>query len=257
MYIEYSKVNFSGTTNISKNAGNGGGMYIEQSKVNFSGTTIISKNTGEVGGGLRIGSGSSVLFTGYTLFDSNRGSRGGAIYSYYDSEIETGLNDITISFSQSVEFTHNMADRDGGAIFSAQTNITFNKWSMVTFSYNSAKFGGAIYLLQCSVTHTAFDGNRGFNGSVIDSGHGNDFTLSHSVIIFTHNIADRDGGAIFARKTNITFRSMVIFSYNSAENGSGGAINVLGQRSILDISWRNSPKHFSQPCHQIWRWYIP
>ena len=85
---------------------------------------------------------SNISFTGYTLFHNNSGLKGSAIVS---NEGSMSFNGITI-------FTNNTAtgDSGGGALNAMRSEITMK--GNVTFSFNSAKNGGAMWLDRTSLT---------------------------------------------------------------------------------------------------------
>lgn len=157
---------------------------LENNKLNFSGTTNFS---GKFGGGIKIASRNSMLyFTDYTVFDSNGAFIGGAIYSLYETKL---------MFSGFVLFTHNTADRDGGALYALGTDIIIKNGNILSFVHNSAENGGAMYLN--SATFLIF--STWVNVST------------------SHNRASRYGGAIFYEVAAISTQCNYADSSDQAE----------------------------------------
>ena len=128
--VIHSKVDFSGTVNISRSIG-GAGLYSLQSNIVFRDNTVIYDN---VEGGINSIE-SSLQFAGNTLFCNNHGFQGGAIHT------EKG----DIGFSMNTTFLNNTAKTKGGALYLYGTNVSIG--GAITFTSNSAQYGGAIYLL--------------------------------------------------------------------------------------------------------------
>ena len=117
-------------------------LCIEKRNAIFSGRINISNNTGTEGGGIKvIYEDSHLNFTGSTVLYGNKAGLGGAIYSQFG----TG-----ITFSGDTLFSHNTADTNGGALYSANTNIIFDHNSVLSFKWNTAENGGAMYLSSAS-----------------------------------------------------------------------------------------------------------
>ena len=76
------------------------------------------------------------LATGRAFFGGNSAVYGGAIYSFYET---------TLHFGESVKFTRNVAEKDGGGIYALGTDIVFEEGSTASFNSNSAMNGGALY----------------------------------------------------------------------------------------------------------------
>ena len=131
-------------------------LCISQSSVTISGRTNISNNSGTQGGGITVIRGGGIesnnlIFRGRLMFDGNKAELGGAIYLPFGSQLQ---------LSESVLFTHNTADRDGGAIYAQQTSISL--YNYTSFKCNIAENGGAIYL----TTASFLTFNRGVNLSL-------------------------------------------------------------------------------------------
>ena len=87
----------------------------------------------------------------------------------------------------------------GGGIYSGASNLLFEGYSL--FHSNNASMGGALHLLQGTVT---------FNG----------------ITTFTHNTATTKGGAVYAFRTEINIPHEINFTSNSAQ--TGGAVYLDG-----------------------------
>ena len=132
---------FLGNNSIVNNIGRfgGGGITTVDSAVSFIGNTSFCNNIGRSGGGAIYSLYSTVSLIWYTSFCNNSGPVGGAILT------ERG----TLQLSIYTAITNNVATTYGGGIFASGTAIKFEssiRVVMVTFSFNSAESGGAMYL---------------------------------------------------------------------------------------------------------------
>lgn len=122
------------STDVQGNSGSA--LCVLDATVAFIGVSKIEDNTGRTGGAIYSRS-SSLFFTGKTLFSNNSGSIGGAIYSLFGT---------TLTFNESIVFTHNTVDADGGALYVIGTKIILWYGTSMKFEFNSARNGGVIYL---------------------------------------------------------------------------------------------------------------
>ena len=121
--------------NISAIGNSNSAMCISQSNVTFVKTKICN-NSGDKGGGIKVTQISNLKFGGQLIFDGNKAELGGAIYLPFGTKLLIIGN---------VLFTHNRADKDGGAIYAQQTNISINNYmNRISFVNNTAENGGAI-----------------------------------------------------------------------------------------------------------------
>ena len=165
--------------------GNSNSALCMQSNVIFSGRINISNNTGTEGGGIKVTTRNTQLyFTGSTVLYGNKAGLGGAIYSPFGTEL---------TFSGDTLFSHNTGDTNGGAIYSEYTNITFDLNSALSFKWNTAENGGAMYLR--SASFLTF--NRGVN------------------ISMSYNHATKYGGGIY----NEDIASAAQCSYDGSDAG--------------------------------------
>lgn len=186
--------------------------------------------------------------------EDNLASYGGAIYNARELNIQGGT------------IANNIATAYGGAIFSANTgsaityigssedDITENK---IFFNGNSAKGGGAIYMLYNCATviygNTVFDSNNaevaydgkesiGLNGGAICST--GELVIYHAE--FKNNNARYYGGAVYAAYTNedkvprVNDIKSAVFENNTAKGG--GAIMISGTKLTLGNVNANSNK---------------
>ena len=152
MYIYESNIKVKencslGFYNNKANNGNGGAMFANYySNVTFakgSASTFHNNMTSDNGGAFFAGYYSGAIYTenSTSTFIGNIARLGGAVFII--------LSDMRIQGSSSVNFTNNVALRDGGAIYlSDDSNFTHLNNANVTFYHNTAEdFGGAIYVL--------------------------------------------------------------------------------------------------------------
>ena len=125
----------------------GGAIHFEtNSQGIFEGTaslSFFSNSATKSGGAMYLGNNVSLSFDNGNpintskMFSKNSAETGGAIF-LINSEIEFDNN--------SVIFDNNTARQDGGAIYSDQSNLSFNNDCNIKFSNNRAnEYGGAIY----------------------------------------------------------------------------------------------------------------
>ena len=163
-YFVWGYVHFRNLTAI---ANSNCALCLYECRLNFTGATTISRNigTGNNGGGITSHN-SHLIFADHTVFDSNIASFGGAI---------SIPNNATLEFSGDTIFKHNRAEMDGGAIFSIGARIKFLDNNEISFMYNSARNGGAMYLNSFTF-----------------------LTFSQKVTLLTsHNVAAKYGGGIY------------------------------------------------------------
>lgn len=152
----------------------------ENAAVSLLGFSNFTENTASsLGGAININNG-NLIMSGESMFSGNEASYGGAIYTVFDRTINILGPEPTLSFEGNIIFTHNKANVDGGAICSLGINIIFeNDTKNVSFEYNSAENGGAMYLK---------------SGTML--------ILRYDVEVYTsHNYASKRGGGIYYQDT--------------------------------------------------------
>ena len=167
-FYSYSFITFLNSTvtfNNNKATQNGGAVYLQRnSNVTFEGTLtiIFHDNEATLGGAINCNSNSDITSKGKPniTFSFNTANLGGAIY--------TMTSNITIADNSKLEFTHNIALQDGGALFlDKQFRVILTGDAEITFSFNTASdYGGAIYsrvdqsVINFNVTNINFYNNH-------------------------------------------------------------------------------------------------
>jgi predicted outer membrane repeat protein len=125
----------------------------------------------------------------------------------------------------------------GGGIYNSGTLEVVN----VTFSGNSAEFGGAIYtsgFANTTVTNSTFSGNSASWGGGIDNSPFPDYTTTVTNSTFSNNSADFDGGGIVndgpLKVINTTF------SHNSTRFGGAGIDNSHAPFEVTNSTFSNN-----------------
>lgn len=208
----------------------GGAISLLESKLNLNGSTVFSHNRAvttesllvcseyqdmlsESGGA--ISSASSTLLIKDSSFVNNTAQySGGAIDAYQTYARILG----------SSSFHSNTGGAYGGAI--SVDSLTLNCYGNLSFVYNSADDGGAMYVRQAEVT--------------IDS---NDILVYSNVdiVLFCKNTTTlHEGGSIGSVSSNITLKGTIHFVENEAINGGAIALfdsSKLNLRPPLNISF--------------------
>ncbi|WP_409199329.1 hypothetical protein [Methanobrevibacter sp. DSM 116169] len=208
--IDYEFVNFliNGTNLFSENfANNGGAIYNFYSDIEIINGIFESNNAFENGGAIYNDYGDVGLID--VNFNDNFALNGGAIYNlgYYDRYDDDYLGKIFILNSN---FTNNIADENGGAIF----NNGFMEIDNILFEDNLANLnGGAIY-------------NNGFEDQYND--HYSELYIYESKFLNNNAI---NGSAIY----NNDFCDLLI--YDSIFNGTSYLIYNNGNNDTGDYAW--------------------
>lgn len=149
--------------------------------------SLFEGNAGIFGGAISVLD--SYLILSNTTFAKNVAHLGGAVY----------CNSITLLIS-STHFLHNSAISNswGGAIFMFSSHLIVS--DNVTFSCNTASFGGGIFLQ--------------YNSTV---------TIDGKAVLFSTNVADYGGGIYMKEQSHIKGSSSAVqFISNRAEKFGGG-----------------------------------
>jgi predicted outer membrane repeat protein len=197
----------------------------------------------ESGGAIHIGEGMKVTFT-KAYFSKNKANfSGGAIYSRGNEKVRNIL-----VFNKESNFTSNendgvktdiMDESDGGAIYSINSDLTFNGITYFSKNQNLGLSGGAIYakasnlIFEKSVIFSD-NGSGRQGGAITYSGDRGDSLVFEEKVDFTNNKVDGIGGALcfMGNGGKINFKKEVIF-YNNISNNGGGAINGSGNNLSL------------------------
>lgn len=178
VYKEY-RVTFVNTSIIENS---GSAVCIFDGNVTFTGTTQIIRNSALSGGGIKSRD-SFLTFAGVTIIKANSAPTGGAI-----SCTQGG-----VTFRDSVQFVHNRADSEGGAIYALGSNIVFKDKGV--FDSNSAMNGGVMY----------------FGSSAI-------LTMSFSTKLYAiNNSAAENGGVIYLKDTPTLIQCYFKFTLGSRD----------------------------------------
>ena len=139
-----------------------------------------------------------------------------------------------------VSMTANRAERFGGAIFAADSNVTINNASEYTsfnnvdklrIGHNTANYGGAIYTTKGSLQILA--GLFNYNEASVSGGSiyaANDVTVT---AVFENDFAGENGGSVYSN-ADLTITDSRF--YSNFGQGSGGAVYAIKG----DVTARNS-----------------
>ena len=174
IYIESGDLNLINSNFISGGAIFGGAIYAELSNVTMNsnsshnGQVIFSENRSRRGGALFLYRTTAVFKE--TVVEHNSAGLGGGIFSIKSSlnftristnlfignnasgdggAIWLGFEKMALSRYTNTSFINNKARSDGGALYGSNANMEFN--GSITFSNNSAKRGGGMFLLSVTL----------------------------------------------------------------------------------------------------------
>lgn len=204
-----SNVFWDGNATFTSNSGFlGGAIAMEKwSNISWKGETVFMDNDAiHWGGGVYVQDYSTISWTGNTTFLNNSGSDGGGLM-IFNSSVGTWSGDTT--------FARNMgSDGGGGLNVNSDSNAS---WTGVTsFIGNMGKRGGAMFVWNSNLAWT-------------------------ESTTFADNVADLDGGAVYATiEADIRCQGSTAFLNNTAATGNGGALSVHGSTinrgSYVEIS---------------------
>ena len=238
-------------------------VYTINQKLYFTGRILFQRNIAKDGAGIHINDHSTVLFgdnSNVTFLQNTADENGGAVFSSNNSIVVFDKNskvmftsnrakfgtvyseaksNVTFKANCKVIFDRNSALSRGGAVFSTDSNISFENNAYTEFNNNDAKnryySGGAIY---AKYTHLSFEGssmtkfsnNTGYDGGAISAYDDSHVSFEdNSTTEFSNNKADYVGGAIDAVSgSHVSFEdnSTTEFSNNRADD-DGGAIHAV------------------------------
>ena len=272
--VAFHNTNFHGQAIASNMLG--GAVYINHSQVLIVNSTFRD-NTGLYGGAIHASGGSIITLDGNSFFNNNARYSGGAIF------VNESLLILKLSGNSLV---YNSAEESGGALYLLNSKIHTHKEDSIKaefdcrtlpdvaktyvtrFSYNDAKFGGAMHLVQSSVSLgdfpiLIFHNNSAEVGGAITStrsnvsvssknlcisknsvnksggayfGHQSSLSLGSDNGYFDSNYALGIGGAIVCDEGRLYIRGSVSFVSNRAEYGAGGAILVNRTDMIINAT---------------------
>ena len=228
----------------------GATIYMVNYKLYLSGKILFLNNTAKDGAGIYIREHATVIFernSDVAFVQNSANSRGGAIYISPYGNI--------FFYNSFAVFTNNSAELGGGAIYIQYNSIiSFKGNSTSKFTYNKARYGGAVWCISNSIhfqdiSTTKFTNNIAeYGGAICIYGYFSPdwnyiYFKDNSTTQFTSNNADY-GGAIFHFYNNmISFKdnSTTQFANNNAEI-NGGAIYNYGSinRSLHTINFEDN-----------------
>ena len=206
---ERAVTTFQNNTNIF--AGGGAISLGGESTISFGGVTYIRNNTAVASGGALYAVGESKIYftadSSTVSEDNESDTTGGAMALITITSFELH-EDMT-----KLDFTGNSAGIAGGAVY--QSSITIGlSFVGVSFNFNSAPIGGAVYSLACST----------------DTGTYTQSKTSYVDCHFYGNTATTSGGAIESVAGRDLFEN-TMFESNTAE-GVGGALRLAGTSTV-------------------------
>ena len=243
----------------------GGALFLNAGRYTSNKSIFFANNSSQNGSALSISS-SLVRFDG-DLFQNNIGEQRSlnSRTGFQDSTLQlidahgicsnltfienTGslyLFYSTLNFTDLVIFKGN-SGITGGAITLIQSTVFLEHSSWVTVAYNTASYGGGMFLSQSKLNvqthHLLIDNNtaKRFGGGVY--GYQSQLTIVGSQIsdltLFTRNFAPQ-GGALFAVASSLfIFHGSVVFLNNEALRGGAVALSesskIYIQKTVRDI----------------------
>ena len=251
-YFTNSTIRFKDTSMISfynNNARQNGGVgcFSLYSKGIFEGNTTIKfdNNIAELNAGVLYSIQSKILFKGNSVLKLTYNkvtSNGGAFYFDYNS-------DVFFSQFSNITFSHNSALYGGAVSANDHSKITVTGNSMLSFVNNEAsQSGGAGYFsYYCNVimeqdAMVTFDNNKALQGGALCFNNKTSFlSKEHSTTLFYNNLATVGGGSA-AVLTNSTFtlQDDVTINFINSHAQYGGAIFLDTSAVMVNSSDKNS-----------------
>ncbi|MBQ7576984.1 MAG: Ig-like domain-containing protein [Synergistaceae bacterium] len=242
-------------------ANDGGAIYSESANIDIADVNISTRNTATNGRGGFAASNYGTITVNNSSFSNQLASSGGALSanilnitssdftSNTSTAKETNTNKgggavsvITSSggslILNSVRFTSNTANYNGGAIFTNNADVTAENVYLTAnkTAQTSNNHGGAMSLEGSgtkSLTQVTFAENESYSGGAV-YGYG---ALNITESYFRDNHAVSEGGAIYYNQTggtnNFSLASSM-FSSNAATAGRGGAIFVYADSTSIE-----------------------
>ncbi|MBQ7154629.1 MAG: hypothetical protein IJR85_03610 [Synergistaceae bacterium] len=242
----FNGLTFGGNTNGDANyAANGGAVYISAGSVTFS-NSIFTRNSADQGGAISVASGTLNL-TGVNTLENNRGNNGGAIYLADSNNAR-----LEFSGSETMILRGNTAQTAGGAIY-AEENSVMVAYVAVTFDGNHADGGngGALWVsdgkqLEGFAGAITFTNNTADYGGAVYIGSEKQNTANFTAqgqFDFSNNEAEYEGGAIYTVRANVLVSGLEISTENTAGLG-GGFLKAGGSTTIKDSTISNQSAKF-------------
>ena len=257
-------------SNFINNTGNKGGVIQTQHKLILTKCNFISNRAIDTGGVIwssqgtltvadskfslnAAGSGGAVIFTFQCkanfkniTFEQNNGS----LYTFNSDIIFDGYSKFENCTEALPELNHTSVE--GGAITSFQSSLTFNHGSVVHFSNNRARQGGAILSTSSTIS---MEGKIIISNNMVTvaSGNGGGISLSQTrleikengICLITNNSAARGGGIHSSSSTIIVHNhAQLKVIDNSADLGGGIYFEVNAKLYIVYYCAREVPATF-------------
>ena len=213
--------------------GDGGALSITGGNVSITactfGGTSSTGNTATGNGGAIYASGGNLTISSTNTFSYNSSTNaastvrgGGAIHA----------SGAIIRATDSVlEFTHNTAAGDGGALLVTGGNVNLGSTCNFTSNASTAGSGGAVSVSSSgslTITGATFSGNTSVNGGGAISKAGGTVSITGaSGASFSNNSSNGNGGAVYSSGSGTLGLGSFAFSTNSS-GAQGGAIYISG-----------------------------
>ena len=195
---------------------------------------IFQNNSADFGGGLFAFINNTLTLSENTFQNNSADNSGGALTAYIDNILT--LSDNTFQSNSAIyggalvvrqstvkltnnTLTENTAASNGGAIFCI-SSCKLQVYGSHRLQNNRAQRGGAVAALGCQIVLTGdmvFENNTAYYGGGL-------YTVQSEVsgyASFSKNFAHRNGGGIYASRSNFYFKQCIMFDGNSALNGGG------------------------------------
>ena len=207
----------------------GGAVAMLSSEITFIGVNSYTSNTAEVSGGAVYAEDCRLLFRGLNNFTRNRASTvyspgnftigGGALYT---SRTQAWLIGFT-NFVDNGPINKNEFILLGGAVMLRfGSNLTIE--GRAVFSGNSADSGAGLFSVNSSLS---IMGEVSFVENFAEFSTGGAIFAFNSVVLCRGTVSFRQnyavtGGAIYIKRSALTFQESVTFDHNGARSGGGG-----------------------------------
>ena len=225
--------NTAGTTTSDAS---GGGLHMSKGNLTLSGIVLISCNRASDGGGMSL-THSNTTHHGHSIvtFTGNEARVSGGAISVKYSSINLG-NEV----ASGLYFMNNSGVKEGGAIFSVNSNVTIMGISYFTNNHlNSEHYsqGGAIGIEKSNFTlfgYSNFSGNKAFYGGAMRSSASNVY-LKGIKAVFEENLAV-DGGAIYCENSVMIFHADIMWFSGNTGKQNGGAVAIIFKNYDLPVN---------------------
>jgi len=191
----------------------------------YSNTMLCNNDAIYLGGGLYSLKKVWLNFAGHSQITFYHNEAANSVVAMFIDD----YSNATLTEHSKVIYFNNKAIYSGGAVYCDGQSMISSDWNTsLHFINNTADNGGAVFTMQSSLNISSVN----FTNNIVTESGGaihitNSFTAifqDNSHITFSHNIANRYGGAIFAKFTHsfqskIIFKTEINFSDNAALRG--------------------------------------